>query len=330
MTGMSERAASVPRRMIARLRTVAGRAKRAVLGTVRPGTNRSTYGGRYYGEGRDPLERMGLSGYERYDRDTSNANVAAFVLWRHLPVSSSLDVGCATGFVVEALSELGVDSAGVDVSDWAVENAALGARGRIRVADLVRGLPHDDGQVDLVTALETLEHLPPDTIPHAVAELARVSSNWVVATIPSFGPNRNGPDGWFQVKVRDERVAHYESLGPDYTGPVPFDDLYRDTDGEPIEGHLTIASYDWWETRFAEAGLVRVDDVERRMHRDLYRFGMTKYWNLYVLRHADTPVPDGPVRSGSEDVDVEQRWGLDQRVPQPDDAELLRGVIDDI
>lgn len=326
---MARRISSIAATALDAARPVAGRVKRKVLGVVRRPPEDSTYGGRYYGEGRDPLARMGLSGYERYDRDTSNADVAAFVLWRHLPATRSLDVGCATGFVVEALAELGVDSAGVDVSGWAVENAALGARGRIRVADLVRGLPHGNDEFDLVTALETLEHLPPETIPDAVAELARVSSDWVVATIPSFGHNRNGPDGWFQVKVRDERVAHYESLGPDYTGPVPYDDLYRDTDGEPIEGHLTIASYDWWEAQFAEAGLVRVDSVERRMHRDLYRFGMTKYWNLYVLRHATVDEPDGPVRSEAESGEIERRWGLDRRSPQPDDAALLGDVLDE-
>ena len=34
-----------------------------------------TYGGAYFGEGRSPLGRMGLSGYNRYDRYMSNADV---------------------------------------------------------------------------------------------------------------------------------------------------------------------------------------------------------------------------------------------------------------
>ena len=38
------------------------------------------------------------------------------------------------------------------------------------------------------------------------------------------------------MKVRDDRVAHYESLGPDYEGPIPYVDLYRDALGYPIEG----------------------------------------------------------------------------------------------
>ena len=48
------------------------------------------------------------------------------------------------------------------------------------------------------------------------------------ATIPSFGVNASGPDGHFDGKVRPERLAHYESLGADYGGPVPHEDLAVD------------------------------------------------------------------------------------------------------
>ena len=286
-------------------------------------TGDPTYGGSYFGEGRDPGDRAFLSGYERYDRNTSNANVAAYLAWRTFPASSALDVGCATGFVVEALRELGVDARGVDISAYAIKHAALGARGHIGVGDLRRGLTFPTGSFDLVTALETLEHLPPTSTRGAIAELARVSSKWVMCTIPSFGPNRNGPGGWYQVKVRDDRVAYYESLGPGYEGPVPYEDLYRDAAGEPIEGHLTVASFGWWTDRFAEAGLVRCDDVERAMHPELARMGLTKYWNLYVLRHDDAPEPDPTCRTAAEVASVLERFGLTDRTASPDDLAAL-------
>lgn len=303
-------------------------AVRARLGPTASAPDEPTgtdYGGGYFGEGRDPLDRMGLSGYERYERDTSNADVAAYIAWRHFRPSTMLDVGAARGFVVEAVRELGIDARGIDVSEWAVEHAADGARGHMRVGDLIAGLDEEDGSAQLVTALETLEHLPPTSIPTVVAEISRVSRHWVMATIPSFGHNVNGPDGWFQVKVRDDRVEHYESLGPAYEGPVPYADLYRDARGEPIEGHLTVASYAWWEERFAEAGLVRCGDVEHRIHTDLYRFGLTKYWNLYVLRHDDVEPPPVPPRleDDEEARAVEERWSLDDRTPDESDAALL-------
>ena len=259
------------------------------------------YSARYFGAGRDHLDRMGLSGYERYDRDTSNASVAAYFGWRWFDVRRVLDVGCAIGFVVEALRELGMDAEGVDVSQFAIEHPAQGARGHLRYGDLSGRLPYRDGSFDVVTVLETLEHLPPEAVAGALAELHRVTRGYVLATIPSFGPNEHGPGGWFQVKVQDDRVAHYESLGPGYQGPVPHEDLYRDADGRPIEGHLTIASFSWWTERFAEAGLVRCGPVERRMHPHLARFGLTKYWNLYVFRLPDAPEPGPDVRTPEGD-----------------------------
>jgi SAM-dependent methyltransferase len=313
------RALAAHRAPVRRLLTALARETESALGD-------GVYEGEYFGLGRDAHDRAFLSGYERYDRDTSNANVAAYLAWSTFPVTSSLDVGCATGFVVEALRELGVVARGVDVSQYAVDHAAPGARGHIGRADLRRGLPFSDGQFELVTALETLEHLDQRDIPRALAELRRVTRRYVLVTIPSFGANRNGPGGWYQVKVRDDRVAYYESLGPEFEGPIPFGDLYRDARGAPIEGHLTVASFGWWTDRFAEAGLVRCDATERRLQVDLARFGLTKYWNLYVFRLPEVAPPNPDWRADSERSAVALRLGLDGRRAAPDDLAALEAA----
>jgi len=308
------------------LGSAARRARRAAsIVRARAAGDGGVYAGSYFGAGRDPLDRMGLSGYERYDRDTSNANAAAYLVWRWFEARRALDVGCATGFVVEAMRELGIDARGVDVSRYAVARAAHGARGHLRRADLTRRLPFRSRRFDVVTALETLEHLPPRAVPGALRELRRVTAAYVVATIPSFGPNQHGPGGWFPVKVRDELVAHYVSLGPAYQGPVPYEDLYRDAGGAPIEGHLTIASFGWWTDRFADAGLVRCGPAERAMHPHLARFGLTKYWNLYVLRRPEAPEPGADVRTASEIAAWEANFGLADRTADPED---LRAVAE--
>jgi SAM-dependent methyltransferase len=271
------------------------------------------YGGAYFGAGRDALDRMGLSGYERYDRQTSNADVAAYLVWKHFGMQRTLDVGCAMGFVVEALRELGMQASGVDVSRYAVAHAAPGARGHLHHGDLLEGLPFFDGAFELVTALETLEHLQPERIAQALAELRRVCRGYVVATIPSFGSNVPGPDGWYDVKVRPERLDYYRSLGAAFEGPVPYVDLYRDVAGNPIEGHLTIASFTWWTRQFEAAGFRRCAELERRLLVDIERFGLLIYWNLYVLRLPEAPVPPADVRGPGAVADLERRWGLDRR-----------------
>ena len=84
-------------------------------------------------------------------------------------------------------------------------------------------------------------------------------------------------------------MAHYQSLGPAFLGPVPFDDLARDSDGEPVEGHLTIAAFGWWTARFAEAGFERRPDVEARLYADIAPAGLAPFWNLYVFAAPGAP-----------------------------------------
>lgn len=249
-----------------------------------------TYGGSYFGEGHDASgDRAGRSGYARYDRIASNADIAGWLLWRNFRVGNSLDVGCATGFLVEVLRERGIDAEGCDVSQYAVDHATPGAQGHIRVGNLFAGLPWADGAFELVTAVEILEHLPPDRVGVALAELRRVCGSYLYATIPSFGTNVSGPDGHFEGKVRPERVDHYRQLGPEFLGPVPEADLAVDADGQLVEGHLTIASFGWWTRQFEGAGFIRCPLVEERLYADIEPADLAPYWNIYVFKTEGAP-----------------------------------------
>jgi SAM-dependent methyltransferase len=293
------------------VRRVLGRAGRALADTAdragaladaRAAGLADMYEGSYFGEGRDPSgDRAGRSGYARYDRIASNADIAGWLLWRNFRVANSLDVGCATGYLVEVLRELGVEAEGCDLSPYAVEHAAPGAAGHLRVAGLHAGLPWPDHHFELVTVLETLEHFPPHRVPAALRELHRVCGGYLYATIPSFGRNASGPDGHYEGKVRPERLADYQAKGPGFRGPVPEEDLAVDADGRPVEGHLTIASFEWWTERFAEAGFARLPDVERRLYADIEPADLAPFWNLYVFEVAGAPPemlePRSPERS---------------------------------
>lgn len=285
---------STARRVMGRLGT------ELVQSAERVAANRR-YAGGYFGEGRDPSgDRQGGSGYAAYDRVTSNADIAGFVLWRRFGgARRTLDIGCASGFVVEVLRELGVDADGCDVSRFAVEHATDGAKGHIRVADVLTGLPWPDASFDVVSVLETLEHLPPGQVPRAIAEIRRVCRGFVYATIPSFGPSGGpAPDGFFDNKVRSECLEHYRSLGDTYDGPVPYEDLARDAHGEPVEGHLTIASFRWWTLAFADAGMVRRPDIEVGVYADISPAGLVPWWNIYIFEAPgaaeDLSVPRDP------------------------------------
>jgi SAM-dependent methyltransferase len=264
------------------------------------------YGASYFGVERGGERR---SGYVQYDRQTSRANIAPYLLWKNFEFRSALDVGCALGFVVEALRELNVDAWGSDISADAISLAHASVRPYLTQGDLSKGLPFEDGRFELVSTFEILEHVPPERVPEALTELARVCRGHLLATIPSFGPNPHGPGGWFPGKVRWSRVDHYNSLGSEYDGPVPFYDLLKDADGTPIEGHLTIASFRWWTRQFARAGLERCPEIEAAILPDVERLGLRGIWDLYVLRKPGASAQ--PARRPPEEVAaLEQRWKL--------------------
>lgn len=279
----------------------------------------------YYGEtGRAaPLE----IGTIDYTRTSTHAEEGAYLVWRFLPGDYTLDIGCAFGFVVEVERELGLTALGVDVSQYALDHAALGARGHVRYGNLLHRLPFRTEEFDCISLFETLEHLPPESVPPALKEVRRVSRGYVLATIPSFGPNGNGPGGWFDLKVRPERLDYYRGLGDAYDGPVAYDDLYRDERGAPIEGHLTIASFAWWTRQFEAAGFLRCDALERHIHPHLARLGLTKYWNLYVFRVPDAPDPVGDARAAVAIAEVEQRFGFAGRSADPEDLARVEEAL---
>ncbi len=225
--------------------------------------------GKTYFTGAKETGQAKLSGYSTYLRASTHADALAAVIDARFPGARTLDVGCARGFLVEALLEKGRDAWGCDGSLYAVNSAARGARGRIHHADLRQRLPFPDRHFDLVTAFETLEHVPPEQVPFAVGELARVARSVVAVTIPSFGPRPPLPSGWFDGKLKGERVAHYQALGAEYDGPVPLADLATDAAGLPLEGHVCIASFRWWRRQFETAGLTADPSTDEWAHQQL-------------------------------------------------------------
>ena len=94
-------------------------------------------------------------------------------LCRRCGPARALDVGCAMGFLVEALRGEGVREAyGVDISLYAVTQAAPAQRRYLMVADAQAALPIRSDSCDLITAVDVFEHLA-DPGP-ALHEIGRV------------------------------------------------------------------------------------------------------------------------------------------------------------
>lgn len=112
---------------------------------------------------------------------------ARFTLERFHPrvPKLALDIGCAKGYLLKSLQELGVPGVGVDVSDYALKNAEQTVRGTL-TQSASEFLPFKSGTFDIVTMIDVAEHLqnPPTTF----KEIARVLSPDGLALVSTISP----------------------------------------------------------------------------------------------------------------------------------------------
>ena len=94
-------------------------------------------------------------------------------------VRSVLEVGCNRGHNLLALQHSGYQVAGVEPMAYARE---IAARALLVVADgSLYDIPAADASSDLVFTCGVLEHVPPERLDEALAEVVRVSRRYVLA-----------------------------------------------------------------------------------------------------------------------------------------------------
>lgn len=132
----------------------------------------ATQFGRDYWDGD---RRYGYGGY-RYD---GRWRPVAEDLARHYnlqPGSRILDVGCGKGFLLYEFSQVVPNSevAGIDISQYAIENAKEEIRPVVQVANATR-LPFPDKSFDFVVSVTTLHNLYIFDLFQALREIERVA-----------------------------------------------------------------------------------------------------------------------------------------------------------
>ena len=111
----------------------------------------------------------GTTGYKDYADFSINKYKVEKIL-RYKP-KNVLDVGCAHGFIVKRLNDLGIPSWGIDVSKYAVDNKA---HQNVVEGDIL-DIPFKDGYFDFVYSSDVLEHIPEDHVGDAIFEIVRVA-----------------------------------------------------------------------------------------------------------------------------------------------------------
>ena len=137
--------------------------------------------------------------------------------------SSLLDVGCAKGFMLYDLIQIipGITVSGVDISEYAIENAIDSIKPHVQVANAMN-LPFEDNSFDVVIAINTLHNLDKEDFAVALREVERVSRKGAFVTVDAFRDEeeKEAMLAWNltakTILSVDEWIAFYDECG--YTG----------------------------------------------------------------------------------------------------------------
>jgi GT2 family glycosyltransferase len=225
----------------------------------------------------------------------------------------ALDVGCAVGFLVKSLCDRGVDAHGVEVSEFALSQVPAAIRDRCWHGSIVDEL---DGEYDLITCIEVMEHLSPREAPEAVANLCRHARAVLFSCTPDqFGDvthvNVQPPAYWAGLFARH---GFYHDLDFDASFVSPDALLLRPAES-PAEA---VAAY---EGRYGDA----LRELEAaRAHRDLLHWQMDEALGereeavaeLQALLHTKTFRLTSPLRQAWVRT-RQRRGGTAHTGPQP-------------
>ncbi len=101
--------------------------------------------------------------------------------------SSLLDVGCGKGFMIHDLAELiqGITVKGIDISEYAVNNAIEDMKPYVQVAD-AKKLPFEDNSFDVVISINSIHNLERKECGQALKEIERVSRGKSFVTLDAY------------------------------------------------------------------------------------------------------------------------------------------------
>jgi len=184
--------------------------------------NSEFYNEDYYEHGTD----LKISGYQNYRwlPDQTRAMCSSIVSFAGIDKEDRvLDFGCAKGFIVRAMNELGYDCRGADISEYAISKSHESVRGKLTLLDPNRMDQWFDGErFDVVVCKDVLEHIPHEVIDELLRTLRRTSSR-LLAVVPL------GENGKYVI--------------PDYEDDVT---------------HVIRENKDWWMSRLVQAGFENI------------------------------------------------------------------------
>tara|TARA_B100001559_G_C16321544_1_gene539007 strand:+ start:121 stop:786 length:666 start_codon:yes stop_codon:yes gene_type:complete len=130
---------------------------------------------------------FGFGGYN-YDGRWSVVADSMIKYYKLNNESKILDVGCGKGFLLYEFTKIlpGINIVGLDISQYAVNNAKKEIKDRLYVGSACEKFPWKSNEFDLVISINTLHNLYINEIFEAIKEINRVSKKNSHITIESY------------------------------------------------------------------------------------------------------------------------------------------------
>lgn len=148
-----------------------------------------------------------------------NREVAQWIMRRFHP-KTAIVLGCARGYMVKALRDLGINAVGVDISRWAITHSPDDVQDYMYVGDVCDLSLWMTQQFDVAVAFDVLEHIHVPDLYTAIDEVARVAKTVLLDV------------------------------------PIANDDLHPDHSGGTDHSHVSVYTTDWWKRQFMERGFI--------------------------------------------------------------------------
>jgi len=174
----------------------------------------------------DGERRYGYGGYY-YDGRWQSVARAMIDHYNLQPGARILDVGCGKGFLLHEFTTLlpGVEVAGIDISQYAIENAKEEVKPHLTLGN-ANDLPFDDRSYDFVVSLTTLHNLYIYDLWLALKEIERVARGPKYVVVEAYRNEREKMNLlYWQLTCRAfHTVAEWEWIykHSGYTGDYSF------------------------------------------------------------------------------------------------------------
>jgi len=187
---------------------------------------------------------------------------------------SVLDIGAGCGGWPAFTASQGVDSLGLEFSNFAIDNCVLGAKEILKHQDLAETPWNIDKQYDWVTAIDLFEHVFAEDMDKVVAETKRAANHFIIAKICTAQLNH---EVWAAKKASYEKVleqAHKE-----------------DYDWLIVSGHVNSQFPKYWEEKFEDSEWRLRPDLSTKLKRDL---NLPDDWRTTLIVERQPPRSDLP------------------------------------